>query len=346
MNERATALTAEFRPNLRLGIRGSAAVLRHFSAEYGPALTSVAGRDADVEVDFVASVRRRSTSVIISGGHKTVRWNVAIPVVPERLAARIAVQGRPMSFALSLVQGYFVEPLTSLAAAAAGHALLPGSGICVGDEAMLVFGRSRSGKSTLTARALASGHEILGDDQVLVDGSGNAWSFPRRMRFYSDLRVTAPEAHARLPLGDRLALAARRVGVIATRGSVAPPIRVPADRLGGRVARAPRRIARVVIIERLGTVGTFEVSHPSSDSVVELVMPIIDEQRSRLAHGAPAGWARRLAAARTQEAALLRQVLDGVAVERYAIPAEWDARRASDELRARLGLSAEREARR
>ena len=72
-------------------------------------------------------------------------------------------------------------------------------------KALILFGAAGAGKTTLSARAAAGGIRSLGDDQVIVDASPVCWPFPRRMRLYPDLKVTAPEAHALLPARDRAA---------------------------------------------------------------------------------------------------------------------------------------------
>ena len=101
-----------------------------------------------------------------------------------------------------------IEPLLGLFAHAAGHVLLPAAAFGSTSGAILLIGRSRSGKSSLAARAAADGVGVLGDDHVLVAGSGECRAFPRRIRVYSDLAETAPRAYKLLPRSKRAELRA------------------------------------------------------------------------------------------------------------------------------------------
>lgn len=332
-------LVAAFRPDLRVRLEGSAFALRHFAAEYRRALVSAGIDDLAVAIAFVEDVGP-AHGVVFRGRYKTVAWMVDVSADDERsIRARVAIRGRPRSFALSLVQGYYVEPLISLASAAGGTVLLPGSGICLDGDATLLLGRSRSGKSTLSAVALASDRPILGDDQILLDGSGTAYPFPRRLRFYSDLPLTSPEAYARLPSFDRAALKARRLTVVVTRGFVAPPIRVPAAAIGPEPEGGGASVSRVVVIERAGTTDELSISRPSVDEVVGLATAILDEQRSHLAGGAAGQWLARLDRTRERETEILSQALQGRQLERFLVPTSWDAPRAASELGRRLGIA-------
>ena len=194
-----------FATDLRLRVTGQAAAVRHARREYGAAEVPDARR-VDVEVAFGPlgrdAVRSRGGAaepLIGRGRHKTVAWRVEAgdpDAVP--LTARIETAGWPTAFALSLVQGYVIEPLLSIAGARRGIVLLPGAGIVLDDGLVLLLGRSRAGKSTLAARALTAGRAILGDDQLFVGPDATAWPFPRSLRFYPDLARTAPASFAQL----------------------------------------------------------------------------------------------------------------------------------------------------
>lgn len=330
------SLTAAFAPDIAVRIEGSSLVLKHFASEYAAVLDPAA--EAGLDVRFTDEPYD-ARAVMFAGGHKTVRWTVRI--LPKRpLKATIDLRGYPRPFGLSLVQGYFVEPLLSLVAIDAGLVLVPGAGIVqVDGAAILLLGRSGSGKSTLSARALAAGRAILGDDQVLLDGSGSLRAFPRRMRFYADLSRTSPEAYAKLSARTRSALALRRIGAAATSGFVVPPVRVPVAALGPEFSHAALPLARVVLIERGAEADDLQISHPRAEEAVELAMGIIDEQRSRIAADAPLPWLERLEVAHGNEAAVLVRALEACPIARYRVPLAWNARRAAVELGRALAIA-------
>lgn len=322
-------------------IEGPKDLLAHLAEEYRPALDRSSAHAHALAVRFAgaSAPAEDGDAIVFAGGHKTVSWTVRVYAGESPLAATIALRGYPKPFGLSLVQGYFVEPLVSLVAAERGSVLLPSSGIVLEDGATILLGRSGSGKSTLSARALAAGRAILGDDQVIIDPSGAAWAFPRRMRFYADLPRTSPEAYAALSPRDRAGLVLRRLGVAASRGFVAPPIRVPVSALGPPLPRGPHAVARVVLLDRSGDGDELDVSRPSSAAMVELALGILDEQRAKLSVRAPATWLHRVDVARAAEGETLARAFEAPSVERYRIPRAWDARRAAGELARRLRIA-------
>lgn len=171
-----------FGPVVRLGVRGSARARAHFDREYGPAAGAAGTPEVAADVRF-ALPARRAADLATAGGHKTARWRVVLGDPHERpLQVGISVTGGPPGFALSLVQGYYVEPLVAVALARAGFVALPSAGVLSGDGALVVMGRSGSGKSSVSVRALAGGRAILGDDQVVVAADGGCWPYPRRLR--------------------------------------------------------------------------------------------------------------------------------------------------------------------
>lgn len=104
-SEPAPAERYVFGPGVRLDVRGAGRARAHFAREYGP--PSPAGGPADVEA--VVSLWPGRPGQGARGGHKTARWCVA-PGPPDArpLRVEITVAGGPPSFALSLVQGYYV----------------------------------------------------------------------------------------------------------------------------------------------------------------------------------------------------------------------------------------------
>ena len=304
---------------------------RHFTAEYGAAASDRASPSVVVSFEPAPAANEER--------YKTVSWRVDTGDPGDQpLRARIHVGGRPRSFALSLLQGYVLEPLLAVAAARVGSVLLPSAAIEGPRGYVLLLGRSRSGKSSLCARALAAGRAILGDDHVLLDGVGHARAFPRRLRVYSDLEIVAPAAYRRLRGRARAALAGRRLVRLATRGWVAPPLRLRIEQVGRPLPAPPVELERVVAIRRDPTVRDLERKDLAVPAIVELAQAVADEQRERLA-GLP-GWRTALSAARDADCRTLLGGLHDVPAQELVVPAEWGARRAVDALASAIGLEA------
>lgn len=328
-----------FRPDVRLSVRGGRAVVRHFDAEYGARATEGAGGDAELEVEFGPPAAGSAAGPVVTGGHKSVRWRVAVSDPGELpLRATVELGGRPLSFALSLVQGYFVEPLLSLAAAARGYVLVPAAAFVGDDGVVLLMGRSGSGKSSLSARALAAGQSVLGDDQVLLDRGGGLYAYPRRMRFYSDLSRTAPTAYRGLPPSARAGLVGRGIVRAMSRGYVAPPIRLPARELGPPPPVEAVRLTRVAIVERGGGSREIRGGEVERAEAAGLALELLDEQQAHLLRFGGAPWPGALEHARSAEEEVLGSAFAGVPIERLCVPAAWDSRAAIDGLAARLGV--------
>ena len=328
MIERAGEAAFRFADDVVLRVRGDRSVLRHFGAEYGPAYGN--GKPA-VEIE-IASGRDRGAA--LRGGHKTVAWDVR-PGDPEAdpLGATIGLAGRPRSFGLSLVQGVVIEPLIALAAARRDVVLLPAAALATDAGAIVLVGRSRSGKSTLVARARARDAQVLGDDQILVGPGATCAAFPRRLRLYADLRTTAPAAWRKLPARHRAALAVRGVVRTASRGWVAPSLPVaPAEMHEGALP-----IARVALLDRTGDAAALRRTPLAIDELVSETSPVLDAQRERLR---PAGgpWPDALDALLERERALLAAALRDVPAERIVIPASLDAPAALAAVEAELGI--------
>lgn len=321
-------------PQLVVAIAGADDARAHFAAEYGAARTG-SGADPDVRADVAFAWTLPPGAP--RDGHKTVRWSVEVdPPDTHPLRVRITVAGRPRRFALSMVQGFVVEPLVSIAAARKGLVLLPAAGLIEGEGACVVLGRSRSGKSSVVARAVAEGGSALGDDQVLVGSDGQVWSWPRRLRVYSDLRLTAPSAVAALPDRQRRALDLMRWVKTGTRGRVAPSLPLRWTDVGASAASGPVRIARVVVVERRGEDDAIAVRSLASPAVTALAHTILREQRSRFAAVAGPEWVQAVDDVSADEEQTLEAALAGVRAEHWTVPATWDAARAVSALTSRL----------
>lgn len=334
----ADVVPYRFGPSVHLRVTGNRAAVTHFASEYG---ASPAPRDAssDVEVSVTFGAPSRSPrDHVITGGHKSVRWRVALGSPDARpLRAAITLRGGPASFGLSLVQGYFVEPLVALACAGCGVVALPSAGIEEKGHALVLMGRSGSGKSSVSARAIAAGRRVLGDDQVLVETSGRCWAYPRRMRLYPDIRETAPETYARLPRGIRARLDVRRFVRRATRGYVAPSLPVGSSAVGQNSLPNATPLGRLVLIER-GPSDVLTDDPLDAGRAVSEALALLEDQRARLRAGADASWTAALDQASRREESHLQAALSGSDLRRLRVPASWNAPRAIQGLAERLGV--------
>jgi hypothetical protein len=322
-----------FGPAVRLAVDGSPRACAHFEREYGPSRPS--HDPPDVAAEVVLGRMRGATGR--SGGHKTARWRVAIgPPDARPLRVSVALGGGPPSFALSLVQGYHVEPLLAIALARAGYVALPGAAIVTDAGAVVLMGRSGSGKSSVSVRALAGGRRILGDDQVVVGADGGCWPYPRRLRLYPDVEQTAPVAWRRLRRSTRGNLRMRRLARRATRGFVAPSLAVPVSELGAPAPDARAPVKRLVVVERAAGVAALDARVRDAAWALRQAAAVIAEQRARFATAAGEPWRAALAEAARSEGEVLRAWLGGVEVGELRIPAAWDAATAVAALADRL----------
>jgi hypothetical protein len=319
-----------FAADLRLRVTGEAAAVRHARREYGPAEVPDAGR-VDLEVifrplgDAVAPAAGAGPS-IGRGGHKTVAWRVdAGDPDGAPLRARIETSGWPTAFAMSLVQGYVVEPLLSIAAARREIVLIPGAGIVLDEGLVLLLGRSRAGKSTLAARALTAGRAILGDDQLFVGPGATAWPFPRSLRFYPDLARTAPGSFARLRPRTRQGLRLRAALARLSAGYVRPSLAVNGAELGQQWHPDARPIARLVLMERSENRSDLGAEEASPGDAVDWAAELLHEQRARLVDLGGTAWREAVDRTADVERELLERSFAGCRVGRLAIPSSWDA---------------------
>ena len=320
-----------------LRIDGDRGAVSHFVREYEPCAVAKDG-PLDVEVTFGRGAAALDSGSAVEGGHKTVRWRVALGAPHDvPLVATISLGGWPASFALSLVQGYFVEPLISIAAVRRGLVLLPSVAIVADEGLLLIMGRSRAGKSTLAARAMAAGRSVPGDDQAFVDPAGRCWPFPRRLRFYPYIAETAPAAHARLGRATRRELAVRRSVATLTRGYVRPSLAVDGTELGGTWHPEPLPIRRIVLVERSSESDVLLVEPADREAAVAWAAELLGEQRARLGR-AGGDWFAALDGTWGLERAVLNEGFATSPVERISVPRRWDASTAVDAIARYLRL--------
>jgi hypothetical protein len=326
-------------PGLVLSIRGGRRARAHFRAEYGQASRHVDSLVPTLEATIGARVLHSRTGRTrgapeLRGVHKLARWRASLPAGTDVNTMRVAVDVRgPLG--LTLVQSYLVEPLVSLAAVRAGSVLLPSAAVARDGKALLLIGRSRSGKSSLAARALAAGHRILGDDQVLINASQECLPFPRRLRLYPDLVRTAPAAFASLrPFARGKLVALGRVRAI-TQGFVAPPLKVSASTLGAGVAPLRLPIGEVIVIGR-APVDSLTFERLDKDALVAETEDTLRGQRSEIfsIDGLKAASATLLA----EERAIVASALAAAPARRVLVPASWPAERAVETLARELRL--------
>ncbi len=325
-----TRAVFEFAPGLLLLVGGHPRSVEHLRREYWPVETR-GGLPANVEVVFGPMDGPGEDPRLLEGSgargeHKSVGWRVRLGSPNGTpLVARIELHGRPASIARSLVQGYIVEPMLSIAAARAGYVALPAAAIVTDQGPLVLMGRSRAGKSTLAARALATNRQILGDDQILVTPDGLCRAYPRRLRLYPDLVDTSPEAFGRLRSRTRASLRLRSAVASVTRGFIRPSLPVDRVALGGRWLSGASRPYRIVIIERGGSGNQLRLESVDRDRAVAVATTLLGEQRARLVKLGGDAWAGASRAALTLEARTFERLLEGLRVERLVVPAAWGA---------------------
>jgi len=311
-------------------------MLRHFRDEYG-------APDATQPVRLAISIDDRlpdGAVIDLRGRHKTVSWSVSLgPADGRPLRAMVALHGRPRWFGVSLVQGFIVEPLISLACAIGGQVLLPAAAIAEKGGALLIMGRSRSGKSSVSARALALGRQVLGDDQVLVDPAGVIVPFPRRIRVYDDLLDTSPMAVDALPLRARLSLRLRRLVRIGTRGFVAPSLALPRSAFGAGLAAEPMPVHRIVVVRRSAGAQGLSTERLEYQDVLSEAVAILGEQRRRLSRLDRDDWLTLLASVEQGEARILGSALRGAPAHLVTVPEAWGAPSAIEAVAGALDIT-------
>ncbi|HEX7497132.1 MAG TPA: hypothetical protein VF344_01510 [Candidatus Limnocylindrales bacterium] len=306
-------------PGLRLAIEGDAATLEAFSREYG-VTDALDPTPVAVEAIFGGSGSDRFGKPI-AGGYKSMRWWTSLTAPDAKvLGVRVELAGRPRAFARTLVQGYFVEPLISIAAARAGAALLPAAGFLDEAGAIVVLGRSGAGKTSLAMHALSLGALVLGDDQVLIDPDGKCRAFPRRLRVYSDLRERDPVAYQRLPRRMAAQLRVRRLVRILSRGAIAPPLSVPLSVFGQRNPLNPAPIRRVVLLDRQVSAGDLRAEPATAADAIGQAVAVLREQREHIAVSGGDPWRAALMAVESEEERLIAAAFRDASVQRITVP--------------------------
>jgi hypothetical protein len=335
-----TADLYRFGPGLTVSIRGERRARAYFRAEYASAARATSPEVPALEAVIGAHVRATGEAAIgepqLLGAHKLARWRASVPVRPEVDTMRVAVAVRgPLG--LALVQSQVIEPLVSLAAVRAGSVLLPGAAIAQGDRTLLVLGRSRSGKTSLAARALAAGLRVLGDDQVIINAERECLPFPRRLRLYPDLSRTAPAAFAALRPSVRTRLAALgRVSAL-TRGFVAPPVSVSPSAIGTDATGPVRVLIGEVVVVRRARVDALTLEPLDAVELAAETDDVLMGQRSEIFRvpGVRAAYETLLA----HERAIISCALDAAPARRVLVPDSWSSEQAVGALARELELA-------
>lgn len=329
-----------FGAGLTVSIRGERRPRAYFRAEYAPAALASSPDVPAVEAHIGAHVRAAADATTdepeLLGAHKLARWRASVPVRPEVDTMRVAVAVRgPLG--LALVQSRVIEPLVSLAAIRAGSVLLPGAAIAQGDRALLLLGRSRSGKTSLAARALAAGLRVLGDDQVIINADRECLPFPRRLRLYPDLSRTAPAAFAALRPSVRTRLRALgRVNAL-TRGFVAPPVSVSASAISAEASGPVRLLIGEVVVVRRARVDALTLEPLDARELAAETDDVLMGQRSEIFRvpGVRAAYETLLA----HERAIISCALAAAPARRVLVPDAWTSEQAVGALARELQLA-------
>jgi hypothetical protein len=338
-----SAATFRLADRLLLRVSGDPAAVAQARLEYGPAEVSPAPGTGppDVDVAYGRPSAGAGLGPVSRGGHKSVRWAVRLGAPDaDVLGAAIAIRGWPGAFARSLVQGFVVEPLLSVAAVRHDLVLLPSAGIVGPDGLSVMLGRSRAGKSTIAARAMALGRTVIGDDQVIVGRDGGVWPFPRRLRFYPDLVQTAPDAFRGLRSETRRALRVRGLISTLSRGYVRPSLAVDPAELGGPPASMTSRPTRLILLDRRDDLAEISDAAATVDDAVAWAADLLAEQRARLRALGGREWSAALQDVAAREADILRDAFAGVDCRRVSVPRAWGAPRAVSSTAVHLGFEA------
>jgi hypothetical protein len=329
-----------FGTGVTVGIHGGRRAKSYFRAEYGPAALAPGAAQPSVDVLVGGRLPDGNGSAPghrrLVGAHKLARWHALIPVTPERETMRLAVAVRgPLG--LALVQSTVIEPLVSLAAVRAGSVLLPGAAIAQGERTVLLIGRSRTGKTSLAARALAAGLRVLGDDQIIINADRECLPFPRRLRLYPDLSRTAPAAFATLQPSVRTRLAALgRVNAL-TRGAVAPPVSVSPSAFGANGNTPVRVLIGEVVVVRRARVDTLILQDLDSGELAAEADDVLIGQRTELfkVPGVQDAYEALLG----HERAIIGCALAASPARRVLVPDSWSSERAVGALAGELELA-------
>jgi hypothetical protein len=327
-----------FGTGVSLTMEGPRVALGHFVAEYGPTRSSFKPHTGDVHVEIERPPYKELRSM---GGYKTARWRISLEDSrSDGLGAKIGLLSLPESFGLSLIQGYFVEPLLEMAFNRRDAVLAPAAGFLGGRGVTLLVGASRSGKSSLMVRALAAGVRIVGDDQVIITSRGTAFTFPRRLRVYPDIRTTASSAYRTFSRDVRAALRCLEILSRSTARWIAPPLRIQPSAVGPEPAKQELPLERVYLIQRDNRAGEPRRAAVGVHALADEMLTLLDHQRQQLTplFVRDAGWSELLERVRNREREILGQALGDIDAETLVVPSHWEPTRAIDHLQQQIGL--------
>ena len=340
-------------PELGLAVSRSSGLVEHFTAEYGApdasgsdaaglVITSLADMPA---TPSTAPPDAPDADVVRTAAHKTTRWRTRLgPASADPIRCGIEIRGL---FGRSLVQSVVVEPLISVALARRGAASISAAGVVVEGRALAIAGISRSGKSSLALRAWGGGLDLLGDDRLIVTADGLVTGFPRRVRVYPDLAVTAPIAHERLGPGVRRQLAALGIIRRLTAGWVALPALVDANAVAA--GRRSASLDRIVVIDRTNrkrvndletTADRASIAEADEPDAVWRQLDAIVERDLTWVASNGRDWAAAAADTRMTQLDILRRAVEstGAQLSIVTVPADWPAARAIATIARHLGL--------
>jgi hypothetical protein len=319
-------------PGLALAVSGAAVARGYFGREYGEVAVDGA-HDVLLEAIFARAGEGASTGVLLEGRHKLARWEVRVTVRDGGpVDVRAHVQG---PFGLPLVQSLVVEPLLGLVAARRELALIPGALLLDADgRGVLAVGGSGSGKTSLAARAIAAGREVLADDRVFVDAAATGSRYARRMRLYPDIAQTAPAAWSALTPAAQAKLRAVTLVRRVSGGSFAPPVAVARHELGATRRLVHTHIDRVLLLHRHDGDAP-RLSAATTAAAADEIDERLLEDRAALD---VAALQHRLRSLALHDRAIIESALATATIERLEIPRSWPAARAVQRLGAELGL--------
>lgn len=319
-------------PGLAVAVSGAAIARGYFRREYGEAAAARAARP-QIELDacFARPAEGRPGAVV-EGRHKLARWQAWVELGEDGVALHAHVRG---PFGLPLVQSLILEPLMGVVAARHALALVPGALLLDGEgRGVLLVGGSGAGKTSLAARALAAGRDVLADDRVFLGADAGASRYVRRMRLYPDIRATAPTAWASLAGGGRAKLRAVELLGDASGGRFAPPVAVTRRELGAPPPPTGTAIHRILLLRREEREAAQMTTVQPGVAVDEMAQRIADD-RAALDGPALRGALRALA---RDDCGVLEGATTAVTAQRLEIPVAWPAARSVQRLAEELGI--------
>lgn len=316
-----------------LAIGGSTIGRHYFRREYGEVAAAASTPAQGLDAVF-ARVPDAQPGAVVEGSHKLARWRVAVVLRPDAaVQMRAQVQG---PFGLPLVQSLILEPLIGVVAGRQALALVPGALLLDGEgRGVLLVGGSGAGKTSLAARAIAAGRDVLADDRVFLDARATASRFARRMRLYPDIRQTAPTAWQALASGARSRLRAAALVRRASAGAFAPPVAVTRQELGAPPPPVSATVGRILLLNREER-ETAQLTAVSAAAAADEIQHRIRDDRAGLDGTGLEDELRRLA---EHDRAVLEGAVATLTVQRLDIPAAWPAVRSVQRLAAELGIA-------